>query len=184
MSISTTDQTVNQCAAAISQLSLSIFQLVEALLHRIQNEVDEDRDVLSFQICVLLTSLLDVHAAQQRKHQSLSWIEKAKHELFSSSEMRGMISHIETLLQQTDLPSKKECVERLDEIKYFYHRDNPIHDESELFSLDKRVAVSEQIPTVSLQHVEENTSKPTYTPASPPLMFTQRESKRIKNRRS
>lgn len=67
MSISTTDQAVNPSATAISQLSLSIFQLIEALLHRIQGQVDEDKDVLSFQICVLLTSLLDVHAAQQRK---------------------------------------------------------------------------------------------------------------------
>lgn len=186
MSISTTDQTVNQCAAAISQLSLSIFQLVEALLHGIGSQLDEDRDVLSFQICVLITSLLDVHSAQQRKYQSLSWIEKNKHELFSSPEVLDTISKIETLLlQQTDLSSNQECLEKLVEIKVFYHRNDPIHSEGELLSLEKRVVVSEQLQTVSLQRVRETSNNSTNKLASPPLIFTQqRESKRNKNRRS
>lgn len=183
MSISTTDQAVNPSATAISQLSLSIFQLIEALLHRIQGQVDEDKDVLSFQICVLLTSLLDVHAAQQRKNQSLTWIEKNKNELFSSSEVNERIAKIHTLLHQSDLPSNQECMDRLDELKIFYQQ-KPIHGEAELLHLEKRAAVSEQLPPVSLQHMEETSSKPTTNkPVSPPLVFTQRESKRNKNRR-
>ncbi|MBA2941587.1 hypothetical protein HZF08_25195 [Paenibacillus sp. CGMCC 1.16610] len=183
MSISTTDQTVNKCAAAISQLSLSVFQLIEAILHRIESQVDEDKTVLSFQICVLLTSLLDVHTAHQRKNKSHSWIEKNDRQLFSSPEVREKIAELYTLLQQTDLVSNSECMERLDEFKDYYQSD-PIQPEAERTEIETHAVVSEQFQIESIQHVEVITSSQTQMSASPPpLMFTQRERKTSSKRR-
>ncbi|BFT71745.1 hypothetical protein [Paenibacillus sp. P36] len=183
MSISTTDQTINQCAAAISQLSLSVFQLIEAILYRIESQVDEDKSVLSFQICVLLTSLLDVHTAHQRKNQSLSWIEKNKRQLFSSPEVREKIADLYTLLQQTDLVTSPECMERLDEFKIYYPC-NPIQPEAERTEIETQATVSEQSPIENIQHMEIITSSQTQMSASPPpLMFTQRERKTSSKKR-
>ncbi|NOU98939.1 hypothetical protein [Paenibacillus planticolens] len=187
MSISTTEQAVNKCAAAVPQLSLSVFHLIEALLYRMKGEADEIRNDLSFQICALFTSLLDLHAAVQRKHQNLSHIEKNEIEPIPSSDIHETVLRMIALLQQSDLLSKKECIERLVHLKDYYlsnpNMSNTIPDENERFDyVEPDNVAEEQSGVLSPLPVEESDRRQANKSASPPLMFTRRERKRTPKR--
>ncbi|NQX64559.1 hypothetical protein HQN90_00320 [Paenibacillus alba] len=129
MTISTIEQAMQSQAASISQITLSLFRLIEGLLLRYSQASDTEKHGISQDTYVMLSSSIDAHYFHQRKCQRLS--STITNRLLVPSwgyvdEISELIIMLRLLILEKGIRSQIDCLRHLDELLKFYLVENSL----------------------------------------------------------
>ncbi|MEC0232521.1 hypothetical protein [Paenibacillus alba] len=180
MTISTIEQAMHSQAASISQITLSVFRLIEGLLLRYSQASDTEKYGISQDIYIMISSSIDAHYYHQRKCQRLS--STVTNRLLVPSwgyvdEISELIIMLRLLILEKGIRSQIDCLRHLDELLKFYFVENSL----------QRMETSTEIVSKAVEETAIQSQKSRSMAkrrlankhAAPPLLFIEANEKSI-----